>query len=237
MIVETVNQIPELHGIIFIDCWEEACSTEKKQTIDNFYQLLVDCTSQYKFKCVVNSSIGMALDLRDPSVFNTFQKYSWGPAAETSLFVKTRRDQLLANLCRYAGRDPDNPLTTSKIIQDHFLDNGVLLLDGLDLIFHNDLFCNSECKNWLVVGQTWQMCVHDNNMGLKQFTKLSQDFGLNFYATDYSFLKDDGTCANDNDFVNDTLKWTRIMHFGYQLMPDNLNSNQFPMLRYKYYHA
>jgi hypothetical protein len=238
MIADTTNQIPELHGIIFIDCWEESQSKEKKKALDEFYQLIVDRTVRYKFKCAVNSAVNIALDMNDHSVFNTFNKYAWGSHYETSPYIKARRDQLLATLCQYTSRSATDPLTTSKIIQNNFLNSGrgMLLLDTLDLIFHNDLFLNSECKNWLIVGQSWQNCVHNNHMGLKQFAKLSNEFDINFYATDYSFLKDSGGCANDNDFVDDTLSWTRIIKFGYQLMPDKSAVSQFPLLRYRYFH-
>jgi hypothetical protein len=114
---------------------------------------------------------------------------------------------------------------------------GIVILDGLDLIFHNEWQLDSQCKNWLVVGQSWQNCVHNNNMGLKQFAKLSCNFDINFYATDYSFLKDNSICATANDFDQDMLNWNKIIGFGYQLLPDNSVVSRFPMLRYKYYHV
>lgn len=239
MIVNQTESIPELHGIIFIDCWEQAGSQENQKTLEKFYNNIVQQTQGYNFSWCVNASTGLALDINDPSINNTFSLYSWTQRPQETLYVRTRRDQLMATICQYSHRQTGlEPLTTSKIIQKKFFDahRAILILDGLDLVFHNDWKCQKKCKNWLVVGQQWQYCVHENSMGLNQFSKLINEFDLNFYATDYSFLKENGDCANHQDFADDSLEWSVVPGLGYKLMPNN-PGHDFPFLRYKYFHA
>lgn len=71
-----------------------------------------------------------------------------------------------------------------------------------------------EIDHWYVAGQSWQMCVHYNNIGLKNLSKLSD---LNFYCDSRSFLKINGTVVEHDDFVNDELTWKFVPRFGYQL--------------------
>lgn len=239
MIVDQVEPMPELHGIIFIDCWEQAGTKQKQQQLEWFYNNLVNQTKKYNFSWCVNASTNLALDINDPSINNTFSIYSWLKLPQETVYVRTRRDQVMSTICQYSHNQSGiKPLTTSRIIQKHFLDlhRGILILDGLDLVFHNDWKCLGKCKNWLVVGQQWQYCVHENSMGLKQFSQITKEFDLNFYATDYSFLKENGECADDYDFGNDYLKWSRVPNLGYKLMPST-DTPAFPFLRYKYFHA
>jgi hypothetical protein len=72
----------------------------------------------------------------------------------------------------------------------------------------------NQINHWYVAGQSWQMCVHQNDIGLNNLSKLSD---LNFYSDFNSFLKIDGTVVRHDNFVNDTLSWKFVPRFGYHL--------------------
>jgi hypothetical protein len=73
---------------------------------------------------------------------------------------------------------------------------------------------STQIKHWYVVGQSWQMCVHNNDIGLNN---LAKSLDLNFYSDLKSFLKINGTVVEHNDFVNDELSWKFVPRFGYHL--------------------
>ena len=64
-------------------------------------------------------------------------------------------------------------------------------------------------NHWLVVGTTWQVCVHLNDMGLCSFsTMMRQHPKLNFYGASWGFLKHNLETATAEDFAGDLLPWT-----------------------------
>jgi len=64
-------------------------------------------------------------------------------------------------------------------------------------------------NHWLVVGTTWQICVHLNDMGLCSFsTMMRQHPELNFYGASWGFLKHNLTTTTDEDFDTDLLTWS-----------------------------
>lgn len=77
-----------------------------------------------------------------------------------------------------------------------------------------DLANSKQITHWYVVGQSWQMCVHENNIGLNNLAKL---LDLNFYSNLTSFLKINGSTVEHEDFINDKLSWKFVPRFGYQL--------------------
>jgi hypothetical protein len=82
--------------------------------------------------------------------------------------------------------------------------------------------------HWLVVGTTWQVCVHLNNMGLCSFsTMIRQHPKLNFYGVPWGFLKHDLTATTAEDFATDLLTWTNVGQM-YRLHPEIIDqSTQF----------
>ena len=72
-----------------------------------------------------------------------------------------------------------------------------------------------KINHWYTVGQSWQMCVHDNDIGLKNLSTLSN---LSFYANLKSFLKINGNTVEHSDFDNDSMLWNFVPRFGYQLI-------------------
>jgi hypothetical protein len=80
-------------------------------------------------------------------------------------------------------------------------------------------------NHWLVVGTTWQVCVHLNNMGLCGFsTMMAQHPKLNFYGVPWGFLKHDLTATTAEDFATDLLTWTNVGQM-YRLHPEIIDQS------------
>jgi len=64
-------------------------------------------------------------------------------------------------------------------------------------------------NHWLVVGTSWRVCVHLNDIGLISFATSNWiDPKLNFYGVNWGFLKHNLETTTAEDFANDHLKWT-----------------------------
>jgi len=241
MITKSTDQVPELQGLILIDCWEP--SQRNQPIINQFYQNIIDSTTQHNFVCVVNSGNNILLDLTDHSFANLFHHHCNNRLTWLPEHLQQRHNRVIANSCRWAGQSHINTESqsnsSSRLLHDHFLTQGrgVYLMDPLDLVFHNQLVLSGQVKNWLVVGRSWQMCVHNNGLGLNNLAELSSRFSLNFYATDYSFLKEDNeTTAGPAEFESDELEWLSVNNFGYQLVPST-KCNRYAEILAKYPYA
>ena len=221
MIIGQSSTVPEIHGIILIDCWEPP---DDKFFIDLFYVNLIDHLQQYNFKCVVNSAFNNKIDMQDHSMVNTLRIYST-PTVDIngvpSLDVQSdfRRYEVITNLLRFfVGNN-----VTSRLINRYLLQPfpSVFLMSPTDLSYHAKIQLNNTCKNWLVVGQSWQMCTHTHAMGLIRLAELSYKDNLSFYATDFGFCKINGGTAGYDDFKSDVLQWEHIENFGYKLIPSD----------------
>jgi hypothetical protein len=84
---------------------------------------------------------------------------------------------------------------------------------------------NNGITEWYVAGQSWQMCVHKNSIGLDFLSRFTQKYPVNFYATDKSFLKFNGQTVMHEDFHNDQTHWTFLNWFGYHLIGTNNNDH------------
>lgn len=241
MITGFTDLIPELHGLILIDCWEPSLQTSK--VINQFYQDIIDNTVTNNFVCVVNSGNNILLDLNDHSFANLFYHHCNNRLTWLPEYLQQRHNRVIANSCRWAGQSHINKESqsnsSSKLLHDHFLTQGrgVYIMDPLDLVFHSQLVLEGKVRNWLVVGCSWQMCVHNNGLGLNNLSELASRFNLNFYATDYSFLRADNiTKATQTDFESDELEWTMINNFGYHLVPST-KRNRYAEIIAKYPYA
>ena len=83
-------------------------------------------------------------------------------------------------------------------------------------------------NHWIVVGTTWQVCVHLNDLGLCSFSTMSRQHPeLNFYGAPWGFLKHDLTTTTNEDFATDLLTWIDVGQM-YRLHPeiiDNLDQS------------
>ena len=73
MITAQSSTIPDIHGLILLDCLEPPVS---KLFIEVFYVNLIDQLQKYNFKCIVNSPSNCRFDINDPSLANTLELYS-----------------------------------------------------------------------------------------------------------------------------------------------------------------
>jgi hypothetical protein len=72
-------------------------------------------------------------------------------------------------------------------------------------------------NKWYVAGQSWNMCVHHNNIGLNAMARANLD-GIEFYADHRSFLKEPGENVSHEDFILDSRSWFYYERFGYKLL-------------------
>lgn len=244
MITGATKHIPELQGLILIDCWDPgSANSPSKISINQFYKNIIKSTAACNFVCVINSGNHILLDLEDHSFSNLFYHHCNNDLSRLPEYLLQRHNRVIANSCRWSGRTNLNtglsPNYSSKLLHDHFFTQGrgIYIMDPLDLVFHNQLILSGQVKNWLVAGRSWQVCVHDNHLGLNNLAELAERFNLNFYATDYSFLKPDNeTTATQADFDCDELEWEIVTNFGYRLVPSDRH-RQYAEIIAKYPYA
>lgn len=205
------NNAPTINGLILIDCWEP--TVESKKYLHSFYIKLLSILSQFSLLSIVNASTGCQLSGSDISQRNVMETYNW--RFRNSATQKTVQDDCITmNLISYAGNNQ-----TSSILNKSLLDNkhSFMINEVDDFEYHCHKHLNDSCKNWLVVGQSWQMCTHENSMSLTSLRPLAQK-GFNFYTIDSGFCKIDGTWVGRADYESDILKYELIKDFGYRLL-------------------
>jgi hypothetical protein len=221
MIVGQSTMVPEIHGLILLDCWEPP---DCKFFTEKFYVNLIDRLQEYDFKCVVNSASNNKLDIQDPSLLNTLKIYSTPSIGSDNLPmpenpIDNRRYKVVTNVLQFFVGDE----VTSALIKRYLLAPfpSVFLMNPEDLVYHASIHLQHTCKNWLVVGQSWQMCTHHHALRLPILAQLAHRYNIDmsFYATDFGFCKVNGGTAEYNDFENDSLQWEHIENFGYKLLP------------------
>ena len=210
MITGSTDHVPQLQGLILIDCWEP--SIQKRERVNQFYQNIIDQTQNYNFVCVINSANQVLIDMADQSFSNLFQYHCNNQILSLPEHLQQRHNQVVANSCRWAHQqltqEKFSHYTSSRLLHDQFFNNGrgVYIMNPLDMMFHNQVILNGQIKNWLVVGKSWQLCVHNNGLGLINLEEISARFSTNFYATNYSFLMGyNDNCAGPEEFENDEL--------------------------------
>jgi hypothetical protein len=211
MIVSDTKHRPVIDGLILIDCAEPP--VECKKYLHFFYIKLLDVLSQFNFSSIVNANTGCQLSCTELSQRNVMEIYSW--RYKNPEIQKTARDDLvIVNLIKHAG---DNQ--TSSILDKCLLDNtySFMINDVDDFEYHCSKHLNDSCKNWLVVGQSWQMCTHNNPMSLTSLRSLIQK-NFNFYTIDSGFCKIDGSWVDYEDYANDSLPYEVVQNFGYRLL-------------------
>ena len=234
MITSRSLTVPDIHGLVLLDCWEPPAH---KFFTEIFYVNLIDQLKKYRFKCVVNSPSNSQFDQNDPSLANTLQTYG-RPRLDVdgSALLDTdadfRRYRVITNIFKsfVTTTIPEENLlpgmrcapaltaeTTSVLIKKYLLKTNpsIFLANHEDFVYHATVHLKGQYKNWLVVGQSWQMCTHEHSLGLKYLSQLP---GMSFYATNFGFCKKDGGTAGHEDFANDSLDWEHIENFGYKLV-------------------
>lgn len=206
MITKFSKDIPEIQGLILLDCWEPQVFSHFFK--DKFYINLIEKISHKKFQYIVNSASRLQIDLSDPSIANTIQ-------------VCEYRDDhpIMRNLLKYSGDEK-----TSVLITRYLLTHSptIAISNTADFVWFCKHYLSNKIKNWLVAGLTWQMCTHSHGLGLPTLANVAKNHDLNFYATDYSFCTMTEQTATLQDFERDSLRWCLIENFGYHLLPQDL---------------
>jgi hypothetical protein len=202
MITESSNKIPDIQGLILIDCWEPQVYSHFFK--DKFYINLIEKIGNKNFKYIVNNVTRLQIDLSDPIMANTIK-------------VCQYRDDhpLVRNLLQQSGDEKTSVLVTRYLIKRA---PAINISNTADFTWFAKDYLSNKIQNWLVVGHTWQMCTHSHVLGLPQLAQITKDHGLNFYATDYSFCTMTEQPAVLADFEQDSLDWRLIKDFGYQLL-------------------
>jgi len=218
MITSQSLTVPEIHGLILLDCWEPPAH---KFFTEIFYVNLIDRLKKYHFKCVVNSPSNTRFDQDDPSLANALQIYGQPRLGVDGLALLDtdadfRRYRVMTSIFKSFT---NNAVTeaTSALIKKYLLKTNpsIFLITHEDFVYHTNVHLKGQYKNWLVVGQSWQMCTHEHSLGLKYLSQLP---GMSFYATDFGFCKQGGGTAGHEDFTSDSTQWEYIENFGYKLV-------------------
>jgi hypothetical protein len=220
MIVEyTSEALPEFDGIIMIDCWQPVDHQIDKQI---FFYRLSDYISKHvsNYRQIINASRECRFDYDDRSIINTLQQYCWQYEVDKSNYKIPNyyNNPILIN----AFKQFRNSLSLFSGIkkQLHNLDTCYYIVTIEDFLSHWHTQGPMRAQHWLVVGQSWQICVHNNNVGLNQMAQAAKFHHMNFYVTEEYLLNDTDQNPTEIDFSNDTLQW--IKYHGtstYQLAP------------------
>jgi len=214
--------VPEIQGVILIDAWQN-------DALRDFYQTVVDSTKQWKIRCCINASYNLDISaiaagqtLQDRSLYNTFRLHHWNrPIEQQSARFPVQphaSDRLIFNVVRFSRSNyvTDPILSTPDLLGG---DASVVILDPDDLVYHCETYHNNSIRNWLIVGQAWQMCVHFRPMGLYNLAKLNKSQHYNFFVTPWS-VRDASFNELDSDHFNgaDNLTWQSVDQFGWKLV-------------------
>ena len=200
-------------GLIMIDMWEPRSDQD---LLHQWYQSILHRLYPSRFKCIVNACYNVAINYEvDRSQYNTMRIYNNLGDNCGRHKNYNQNDQLLLNIlhnCRGMN-------STSQIIKQQLLnnDNSIFLTNVEDFVHHWGQVLKQQVNNWLVIGQAWQLCVHNRPIGLKQLSELSKQYPLKFYGTIWGFVDENHKTLTHKHFARDSLSWTRISHGTYEL--------------------
>jgi hypothetical protein len=193
----------EIRGLICIDLWEvPPDGVRYPAEYYDWINLLPNKLSQFKFDSVINASYHTKIDYNDPSIYNTLMSYNWHEYDEEIML------ELIKNCNNYK---------MSSVIQQHVLGANSFALYSIESFLKHINKLTPHIKDWLVIGNTWGICTHGRSIGLKNFSKIKN---LNFYSTDWGFIKKDNQHCTKDDFKKDNLKWINIDNHLYKLKYD-----------------
>jgi hypothetical protein len=214
---------PNFDGVILIDCWQP-----QENEIDKliFFYKLADYIGFNKdqYHQIVNASVQCSANPDDQTIVNTMQSYSWNHVflQNTSPTVNHHNTSVLLNAVKqFSG---NYRLFQGLQTQLKNQNNCHYIVNFDDFLMHWNRGGNQRPKNWLVVGQSWQNCVHNNDIGLQRFSEILDYYKMNFYVREEFVLNTDDQNPTETDFSNDTLNWMKYHGTTtYQLMPNQIN--------------
>jgi hypothetical protein len=212
---------PEINGLILIDCWEPQPQEINKQGFFNYLaESLHSVMSTGNVKQVINASRQLRMNYEDRSIVNTLQRYIWDYIIDfenihTPNYYNTWI--LFNTLSQFRSN-----YTTSSWIRESVLNNDVsfYVVSAEDFLAHWHAIGNSsKATEWLVVGQSWQNCVHKNAIGLFKLAEIAEHYRMNFYVRSDLVITEQDETLSDSDFENDSLHWIKFQDTNlYQLI-------------------
>ena len=135
------------------------------------------------------------------------------------ILVKNFYQNIINNLKKFQVRFVVNAMTQVDInqVDQQIRDQLLNKIEHCNIQSWKDfLTCNTKSVDqWYVAGQTWNYCVHNNDIGLKNMSQSSHN---NFYADQFSFMKESCELALHDDFSKDSHSWQYLKWFGYKLL-------------------
>jgi len=104
----------------------------------------------------------------------------------------------------------------SPVLRDHLVARQCLIADVTDPVRFFEYNKVWNIQHWLVVGLSWQMCLHTRPMGLTNIVR--QRTTEEFYINCDCVLKQDLTGLEPVDVKNDTLLWQTVADLGWRLI-------------------
>jgi hypothetical protein len=203
MIIGPENRDFEIQGFILIDCVEDV----GRPSDNKFYKRILKIIKRFgqDTSPIINAATGLRLDLDNRSIQNTLALYS--DHSELHRMIRRGLEQHQGTLTT-----PDNlKLRMNNEYCFAFIHPGAFF-------YHVSNHLENKITNWLILGRTWNMCVHDNSIGLRSLHRVARGFGLNFYAIDGGFQKSDLTTTTRADIDNDySLRWAETNNSMYKL--------------------
>ena len=198
-----ITRTADIRGLICIDLWERDYYENLVHPMAiRWLQSLPEKLLQYEFHSIINASYFTKIDFNNISIKNTMSAYNWQGFDE----------QVMMEMIRECGT-----CTLSQVIHDKVFGANTFALYSVDSLVKH---CNRivpHVKDWLVIGNCWQDCVHDRGLGLRNLSRLP---GHNFYGTDWGFMKENNMTTTQVDFEQDFLGWDKIDHDLYKLRPN-----------------
>jgi hypothetical protein len=224
MIVQyTSESPPKFDGVVMIDCWQPQDNEIDKLIF--FYRL-----SEYignnkdQYRQIVNASMQCRLDYEDPTIQNTLKSYSWNHMFDTSVSSNSKYQNSSVLLNTVEQLSGTYTLFQGLKQQLKGQNNCHYIVDLDDFLKNWSRSGSTRAKQWLVVGQSWQNCVHNNNIGLVSFSKILDYYRMEFYVMEEFVLNDNDVNPTEADFGNDTLRWMKYHGTTtYKLMPEQIN--------------
>lgn len=201
MISVSDNRDFEIQGFILIDC----VNTMQTQD-DKFYKRVLKIIKKFGTDSspIINAAPGLLIDIADRSIQNTLAQYPY--PSEPHRMMRRGLEQNRGELTV-----PDS--LRLRMNNEYCF----AFVNTSEFFYHVGNHLPNKITNWLILGRTWNMCVHDNSIGLQYLCKTAPGFGLNFYAVDGGFQKSDGTVVSKEDFENDKLTWIETKDSMYKL--------------------
>lgn len=217
------NETLSIQGIILLDVWQ-------LPDLYSFYDNLVDHLRHLDIRCCINASYNLDITAvandgsqpNDVSWRNTVTQHLWNRSAEQEfldLGTMHPSDRLVFNSLRMSRSTYrcDPKLYTPDLLAS---DASVVILDPDDFLYHCDIYHNDSIHNWLVAGQSWNMCLHHRPMGLYNLSKIRQRRPhWNFVVTPWSVIDQHHQYLSDSEYDGrDGLQWRRIEELGHCLV-------------------